>query len=168
MIRAVITGSGSALPRNCVTNADLEARVERLIRQDFATTDSNYFRTIFATSLAKLDLLTAFPQADDQSLLTSLPPLRHLAPVRQVQSLADRGDRQLNEVVDRFSHHYRLGLDICFPRWDEDREFVIQLLRDLPSASAVDTRERYTSALARVRAQVPRWRHAALQRRLER
>ena len=28
MIRAVITGSGSALPRNCVTNADLEARVD--------------------------------------------------------------------------------------------------------------------------------------------
>ena len=28
MIRAVITGSGSALPRTCVTNADLEARVD--------------------------------------------------------------------------------------------------------------------------------------------
>ena len=28
MIRAVITGSGSALPQNCVTNADLEARVD--------------------------------------------------------------------------------------------------------------------------------------------
>lgn len=28
MIRGVITGSGSALPRNCVTNADLEARVD--------------------------------------------------------------------------------------------------------------------------------------------
>ena len=28
MIRAVITGSGSALPKNCVTNADLEARVD--------------------------------------------------------------------------------------------------------------------------------------------
>ena len=28
MIRAVITGSGSALPKNCVTNADLEERVD--------------------------------------------------------------------------------------------------------------------------------------------
>ena len=28
MIRAVITGSGSALPRTCVTNADLEAKVD--------------------------------------------------------------------------------------------------------------------------------------------
>ncbi|MGE5952976.1 MAG: beta-ketoacyl-ACP synthase III [Qipengyuania vulgaris] len=28
MIRAVITGSGSALPKDCVTNADLEARVD--------------------------------------------------------------------------------------------------------------------------------------------
>ncbi|MBX7540181.1 beta-ketoacyl-ACP synthase III [Qipengyuania sphaerica] len=28
MIRAVITGSGSALPKNCVTNADLESKVD--------------------------------------------------------------------------------------------------------------------------------------------
>ena len=27
MIRSVITGTGSALPRNCVTNADLAERV---------------------------------------------------------------------------------------------------------------------------------------------
>ena len=119
---------------------DVAERFGPLIQEAFLTVESNYFRTIFAASLAKLDLLTAFPEASDQSLLASLPPLRHLAPVRAVQELPVRDDDRLDEVITRFRYHYRQGLDLCLPRWDEDREFVTRMLRELPSTAATESR----------------------------
>jgi pyruvate,water dikinase len=115
-----------------------------------------------------MDLLTAFPQACDQSLLASLPPLRHMEPVKRVQALSVRDAEQLSDIVTEFRHHYRQGLDICFPRWDEDRQFVLQMLRELPSSEVPDTRDRYESALADLRTQIPRWRHRSLAKKLER
>jgi pyruvate,water dikinase len=112
--------------------------------------------------------LTAFPEARNQSLLASLPPLRHMEPVKRVQALGVRDAEQLSNIVTEFRHHYRHGLDICLPRWDEDRQFVLQMLRDLPSSEVPDTRDRYESALAELRSLIPRRRHQSLAKKLER
>lgn len=147
---------------------DIENKFRQLVERDFVTIETSYFRTIFAASLAKMDLLTAFPQASDQSLLTSLPPLRHMEPVRRVQALRVRDAEQLSDIVTEFRYHYRQGLDICFPRWDEDRQFVLQLLRELPASEIPCTQDRYESALAELHAQIPRRRHRSLAKKLDR
>ncbi|MHB0960330.1 MAG: PEP/pyruvate-binding domain-containing protein [Pirellulaceae bacterium] len=147
---------------------DAEAQFLPLIHGAFCTVESNYFRTIFAASLAKLDLLTAFPEASDQSLLASLPPLRHTKPVRTVQELAVRADERIEDVITQFAHHYRQGLDLCLPRWDEDRAFVTRMLRELPPSATVDSRGHYEAALASVSRQVPWWRRRNLRRKLDR
>ena len=147
---------------------DAEERFVPLIQRAFCTVETNYFRTIFAASLAKLDLLTAFPEASDQSLLAALPPLRHTKPVRTVQELPVRDDDRLNEVITQFGHHYRQGLDLCLPRWNEDRTFVMRMLRELPPTTTVDPRVHYEAALAAVSRQVPWWRRRSLRRKLDR
>jgi pyruvate,water dikinase len=147
---------------------DVEGKFRQLVQGELLAIESNYFRTIFAAFLAKMDLLTTFPQAANQSLLASLPPLRHMEPVRLVQAHPDRDADRLSDIVTRFRHHYRQGLDIRFPRWDEDRQFVMQMLRDLPATDLPDTRGRYESALAEVRAQIPKRRHRSLAKKLER
>jgi len=139
-----------------------------LIHEAFFTTECRYFRTIFAASLAKLDLLTTFPQANDQSLLASLPPLRHMDPLRCVHEMAHRDANELARVVARYRHHYRQGLDICLPRWDEDCEFVTRMLQDLPPSTPAVTVDRFTSAVAKLEAATPRWRRRTLRRKLER
>jgi phosphohistidine swiveling domain-containing protein len=147
---------------------DVEERFGPLIQEAFLTVESNYFRTIFAASLAKLDLLTAFPEASEQSLLASLPPLRHLAPVRAVQELPARDADRLDEVITRFRYHYRQGLDLCLPRWDEDRDFVTGMLRELPPPVAAEPRHHYQAALAAICQRVPWWRRRVLRRKLDR
>ena len=64
MIRSVITGTGSALPAKCVTNADLAARVDTSdewivertgIRQRYIA-DENEFTSTLATRAARAAL----------------------------------------------------------------------------------------------------------------
>jgi pyruvate,water dikinase len=155
------------------TGAAAEADFESLIRSDFLAIESNYFRTIFAASLAKMELLTCFPQAHDQSLLADLPPLRHMEPVRAVQGLPRRDERELSRIVHRFRHHYRQGLDICFPRWDEDAPFVRQMLRNVPAAWNHPAWNHpasncYREALATVQAGLGGRKRRALRRKLDR
>ena len=145
-----------------------EKAFESLIHDAFFITECRYFRTIFAASLAKLDLLTTFPQANDQSLLASLPPLRHMDPLRCVQEMAHRDANELDRVVSQYRHHYRRGLDVCLPRWDEDREFVTRMLRDLPPTTPAVRTDRYALAVEKAEAATPRWRRRSLRRKLER
>jgi phosphohistidine swiveling domain-containing protein len=147
---------------------DAEGKFRQLVQQEFLTTETIYFRTIFAASLAKLDLLTTFPQASDQSLLASLPPLRHMGPLRLVQALQSRDADSLAHIVTKFRHHYRQGLDICFPRWDEDRAFVIRMLQELPSLATTNTRCHYESALSSVQSRIPKWRRRSFLKKLQR
>ena len=147
---------------------DVESKFRQLVHREFVTTECNYFRTIYAASLAKMDLLSTFPQAADQSLLASLPPLRHMEPVRLAQALQPPNDDQLSNIVTTFRHHYRQGLDIRFPRWDEDHQFVMQMLRDVPASAPPVSRGRYEAALAAVRARIPQRRHRSLDKKLER
>ena len=96
MIRAVITGSGSALPTNCVTNADLEARVDTSdewivertgIRQRYLAGEGETTSTL-ATEAARRALDNAGVPASDIGLIvlaTATPDHTFPATATQVQ-----------------------------------------------------------------------------------
>jgi pyruvate,water dikinase len=147
---------------------DPEGRFGELIQRDFLHTECCYFRTIFATSLAKLDFLAAFPEAHDRRLLAALPPLAHMAPVRAVQLLADRRHDRLAAIVHEHRHHTCAGIDVARPRWDEEQEFVVALLREMPEPSGTDPREAFEDAYAATLACLPRRRRRAFCRKLQR
>lgn len=96
MIRAVITGSGSALPKDCVTNADLEARVDTTdewivertgIRQRYIAGEGETTSSL-ATEAAKKALEDAGVDALDIGLIilaTATPDHTFPASATQVQ-----------------------------------------------------------------------------------
>tara|TARA_B100001179_G_scaffold212285_1_gene180119 strand:+ start:282 stop:1247 length:966 start_codon:yes stop_codon:yes gene_type:complete len=103
MIRAVITGSGSALPQNCVTNADLEARVDTSdewivertgIRQRYIAGEGETTSTL-ATEAARKALDDAGLDASEIGLIvlaTATPDHTFPATATQVQrALGCRG-----------------------------------------------------------------------------
>ncbi|MFK4002670.1 beta-ketoacyl-ACP synthase III [Qipengyuania sp. NPDC077563] len=103
MIRAVITGSGSALPQNCVTNADLEARVDTSdewivertgIRQRYIAGEGETTSTL-ATEAARKALDDAGVDASEIGLIvlaTATPDHTFPATATQVQrTLGCRG-----------------------------------------------------------------------------
>lgn len=149
---------------------DPVASFRQLVESEFFLTESNYFRTIFAMSLAKMEFKSSFPDADYGMLVSALPPLRHMLPLRDVERLAERDDDCLNSIVDRYRHHYRQGLDVRFPRWDEDREFVLEMLRSLPAVRSGDrnTRMAYEKTRAETLAGIPWWKRRSFHRKLER
>ena len=103
MIRAVITGSGSALPKDCVTNADLEARVDTSdewivertgIRQRYIAGEGETTASL-ATEAAKRALEDAGVEASEIGLIvlaTATPDHTFPATATQVQqALGCRG-----------------------------------------------------------------------------
>ena len=103
MIRAVITGSGSALPRDCVTNADMEARVDTTdewivertgIRQRYIAGEGETTSTL-ATDAARKALADAGVDASEIGLIilaTATPDHTFPATATQVQqALGCRG-----------------------------------------------------------------------------
>jgi len=103
MIRSVITGSGSALPRDCVTNADLEARVDTTdewivertgIRQRYIAGEGETTSTL-ATDAARKALADAGVDASEIGLIilaTATPDHTFPASATQVQqALGCRG-----------------------------------------------------------------------------
>ncbi len=103
MIRSVITGSGSALPKNCVTNADLEARVDTTdewivertgIRQRYIAGEGETTSTL-ATDAARKALDDAGVDASEIGLIilaTATPDHTFPAAATQVQqALGCRG-----------------------------------------------------------------------------
>jgi pyruvate,water dikinase len=139
----------------------VESTFRNLVERDYFHMEGNYFRTIFAASLAKLDFMSSFPEADYGSLVAALPPLRHMAPVRAVQEISHRTDERLAEVVTKYRHHCRLGLDVLFPRWDEDQTFVLRMLRSLPASGGEDPRPAYEAARTAALSRLPRWKRGS-------
>ncbi|MBO6768111.1 MAG: ketoacyl-ACP synthase III [Erythrobacter sp.] len=97
MIRAVITGTGSALPRNCVTNADLAEKVDTSdewivertgIRQRYIADDGETTSSL-ATDAARMALDTAGIDAGEIGLIilaTATPDHTFPATATQVQA----------------------------------------------------------------------------------
>lgn len=151
--------------------ADVEASFRKLVECDYFALESCYFRTIFATSLAKLDFKMSFPDADYASLMAGLPPMRHMAPVYALRKLAAEGRRDVKPLLREFRHHYRQGLDVLAPRWDEDPQFVESLLGTAPDpsdAGRADPRAIYEQARAAALARLPFWRRRRFQGKLDR
>lgn len=152
----------AALPPNSAT-------LRRLIQGLYYLTESNYFRTIFCASLAKLDFFEAFPEADYAALVSGLPDLAHLEPVEYIRQHGGARGLDRNDFLRRFAHRSRHELDIRAPRWDEDPEWVDRLLQDQsapqPRSSPGQTYEKALQlALSRLR---PR-QQARFQRKLGR
>lgn len=148
--------------------ADVDAKFRELIEEDYLALEGTYFRTIFASSLAKMDFVEAFPDVDYAPLVAGLPALRHMAPVRALQELPDRNAEQIDALITRFGHHYRIGLDIIHPRWHEDRSFVVKMLSALPATAGVNPRSAYEDARAKVLARLSNRKRRKFIRKLDR
>jgi pyruvate,water dikinase len=148
--------------------ADAIASLRQFVTRDYLLTEVNYFRTIFAVSLAKLDFKQAFPDADYPQLVAGLPPLLHMAPIRALQKAAAHRDRDMTDLLRQFRHHTVRGLDVCHPRWDEEREFVERLLQDAPVSRGPDVQAQHIAARAHFGATLPRWKRRRFVRKLDR
>lgn len=149
-------------------SGDSLAAYRQLIEQEYFRLETTYFRTIFALSLAKLEFKEWFPDCDYRALVAALPEIRHLAPLRRLRELAERGERDVAPLVQQFRHQCRWGIDVMKPRWDEEPEFVAQLLENLPRATDRDPRAAYERARAETIAKLPFWKRGQFQRKLDR
>ncbi len=147
---------------------DINRAFRELVERDYFSVETTYFRTIFAASLAKMDFLSSFPNADYACLMAALPALRHMAPMREIHAMASRGKPDVASLVRRFRHHSRRGLDVRFPRWDEDQAFIAKLLENLPRSLAADPRPAYERARSLAISQLPSWKHSRFLRKLNR
>lgn len=147
---------------------DAEAAFRRLVQHDYREIEGAYFRTVFATSLAKLDFKASFPAADYASLVASLPEMKHMAPSRMLREMAARGETDVSPLLKRFRHQCHRGLDVREARWDEDRDFVENLLASPPALPAADLRAAYERARTQARADLTRSARRKFDRKLDR
>jgi phosphohistidine swiveling domain-containing protein len=148
---------------------DLTESLRRLIEDCYQQTETTYFRTIYLSTIAKTDLLEAFPDVDYPALVSALPQLEHLAPTRVLQEMAQRGEEGLEAVMQRFRHHSRRELDLRCPRWDEDPDHVRELLEHFKDGAAgSDPRPHYERVRAETRAALPFWKRRKFERKLDR
>jgi pyruvate,water dikinase len=168
--RAFLAGGAEArLQAHARFTGDRAAGFRRLILEDYRVTETNYFRTIFCASLAKLAFLESFPEADYPALVAALPPMRHLEPTRRMRELAARGETDIAELQRAFPHRSRRELDLSASRWDEDPEWVAALLRDQGAQPAgSDPRPAYEHARAAAIAALPWHRRGSFARKLDR
>ena len=147
---------------------DPDKSAAELITTLYKSTETNYFRTIFCASLAKLLFMESFPDADYPALVAALPPLRHLEPTRVIRRMQAEGRPDAEELMRLFPHRSRRELDLRAPRWDEDRPWVESLLREPAGPEAPEPAPAQQAALAAALKSIPRRRHRAFHRKLER
>lgn len=148
--------------------ADATGRFRELIHDAYWITESNYFRTIYCASLAKLAFMDSFPEADYPALVAALPPMRHLDPTLMLRAMAERGERHIAPLVKQFAHRSRRELDLRAPRWDEDHEWVAALLANQSGAAGNDPRPAYEAARAQALASLPWHKRRTFARKLDR
>jgi pyruvate,water dikinase len=141
---------------------------QRLVEHAYWITESNYFRTIYCTSLAKLDFSDSFPDADYASLVSGLPGLQHFAPTQALRELRSKGEPDFTTFLNRFRHHSRRELDIRAPRWDEDPDWVRTLFSQCSGETSFDPRASAQSARQDMLSRLPWRRRRSFVRKLER
>lgn len=147
---------------------DPDAQFRELIEDVYRTTETNYFRTIYCASLAKLAFMESFPDADYPALVSALPAMRHLDPTRAMREMIRRGERDIRPIQHAFPHRSRRELDISAPRWDEDAEWVAALLDGTSPEPGPDPRPAYETARAETLAGLPRSKRQSFERKLDR
>lgn len=167
--RAFLAGGFDVLlHKHATLPTDLTAAFRDLIQRDYWITESNYFRTIYCASLAKLAFMESFPDADYPALVSALPAMKHLDPTLMLREMAARGETDITPLLERFAHRSRRELDLRAPRWDEDREWVETLLRQHASAAGNDPRPAYEAARAQALAKLPWTQRRSFARKLDR
>lgn len=161
-------GFASLMRKHDPLPKDLDAAFRELIATDYRITETNYFRTIYCASLAKLAFMESFPDADYPALVSGLPPMKHLDPTRAIREMAARGDTDIEPLLKQFAHHSRRELDLRAPRWDEDREWVEALLRQHSQAGGSDPRPACAAARAQALAKLPWHKRSRFARKLDR
>lgn len=161
-------GFDTLLGKHAPLPVDLDSAFRELILQDYRITESNYFRTIYCASLAKLAFMDTFPDADYPALVSGLPAMKHLEPTLALRAMAARGDTDIAPLLQRFAHRSRRELDIRAPRWDEDSEWVQTLLKQHSGAAGNDPRPAYEAARALALAQLPWYKRRTFKRKLDR
>lgn len=106
-----------------------DEKFHQLITHYYKQIETDYFNTIFCSSLAKLDFTDTFPKANYTTMVAGLPDIKHLAPTREIKRMVANGETDISPLLEKFKHHSRKELDLRVPRWDQDREFV-QLVFD--------------------------------------
>lgn len=167
--RAFLAGGFEALMRKYEKMpTDPNSAFRDLIDEAYWITESNYFRTIFCASVAKLAFMDAFPEADYPALVAALPAMKHLDPTRALREMALRGEVDITPLLTRFGHRSRRELDIRAPRWDEDREWVTALREQHSGTAGADPRPAYEQARARALARLPWRKRRSFERKLDR
>ncbi|KAB2667160.1 MAG: hypothetical protein DVB31_08270 [Verrucomicrobia bacterium] len=167
--RAFLAGGFDALlRRHPLPAADPTAAFRELVHTGYRITETNYFRTIYCASLAKLSFVESFPEADYPALVSALPAMKHLDPTLVLREMAARGETDIGPLLERFAHRSRRELDIRAPRWDEDPEWVSALLKQHGGAAGSDPRPAYEAARADSLARLPWHRRRAFARKLDR
>jgi phosphohistidine swiveling domain-containing protein len=167
--RAFLAGGFDArLRKHEPLPAGVEAAFRELIQEDYWITESNYFRTIYCASLAKLAFMDSFPEANYPALVSALPAMKHLDPTHALREMAARGETDIAPLLKRFAHRSRRELDLRAPRWDEDREWVEALLEQHAGAAGTDPRPAYEAARAQALAKLPWRKRRSFARKLDR
>lgn len=161
-------GFDALLDKHAPLPVDLDSAFRELILEDYRVTESNYFRTIYCASLAKLAFMNTFPDAEYAALVSGLPAMKHLEPTLALRAMAARGDTDIAPLLQRFAHRSRRELDIRAPRWDEDGEWVQTLLKQHSGAAGNDPRPVYEAALAQALAKLPWLKRRTFKRKLGR
>lgn len=167
--RAFLAGGFDALMRKHEPMpSDLDTAFQDLIHTDYRITETNYFRTIYCASLAKIAFMESFPEADYPALVSALPAMKHLDPTLALREMAAKGETDVEPLMKKFAHRSRRELDIRAPRWDEDREWVAALLKQHASAAGSDPRPAYEAARAQALATLPWHKRRRFARKLDR
>ncbi len=132
----LLSGEWNAIRRLYEGRKFSDELLDTLFKRDYFFIESQYFRTVFAVSLAKLDFTMSFPHLDYQSLVSGLAELSHMAPQRRIEEMRERGEVDVEALMKEFRHHCRWGVDVIHPRWDEDPEFVASLVEQTPAATS--------------------------------
>ncbi|MFN0130378.1 MAG: PEP/pyruvate-binding domain-containing protein [Verrucomicrobiales bacterium] len=142
--------------------------LQQLVEFAYRTVETEYFRTIYCASLAKLAFLESFPDADYPALVSALPEMRHLDPTRAMRAMVRRGECDPASFQQAFAHRSRRELDIRAPRWDEDPEWVRQMIEHAGTEPPADPQPAYLRARVKAMAALPRRKRRSFERKLDR
>lgn len=139
----------------CSTSDALQT-LRRLVEVEYRKIESTYFRTIFSAVLAKMEFLLRFPQADYPRLLTGLPEPKYVAQLREFQRADKSSAADWECSLQNIAHHCPLGLDVRFPRLDEQLDLLRELSRHQATRvsgtrQSVEFEHSNAEALARLR-----------------
>ena len=106
-------------------------------------TETSYFRTIYNNSNFQTDLKNKItklnPGCDLLKLLSNLDKMSHMDILSDLENLKKHEGKasfqeSLNQFLERHYHHGDVELDLTVPRWGENPDRVLEMLKDVKPA----------------------------------